>query len=72
MARPQTPFIFWPFVALWSLVAAILGLVGRTVGVILALVLMIVGFLLTLTIILAPAGIPLIILGFLLLLRSLF
>ena len=66
------PWIFWPFVALWDLLAFILRTTGRIVGAILGLILMIAGGALTATIIGAPVGIPLAVFGFLLLLRSLF
>jgi hypothetical protein len=57
-------------VALWDLLAFILNLTGRLVAAVLGLVLMTVGIVLTVTLIAAPVGIPLIILGFLLMLRS--
>jgi hypothetical protein len=62
----KTPWFLWPFVALWDLLAFILGLTGRLVAAVL------VGIVLTVTLIAAPVGIPLIILGFLLMLRSIF
>lgn len=68
----RTPWIFWPFVALWDLIAWILKLTGRLVAAILGLVLMIAGVLLTVTVIGAIVGIPLIIFGFLLMIRSIF
>lgn len=67
-----TPWFLWPFVALWRLLAGILTLTGRLVGVILGLVLVIAGFAISLTIIGAIVGIPLIILGLLLIVRGLF
>lgn len=66
------PWIFWPFVALWDLLAFILRTTGRIIGAIIGLVLMIAGVALTVTIFGAPIGIPLAIFGFLLVLRSLF
>ena len=66
------PWIFWPFVALWNLLAFILKTTGRIVGAIIGLLLMVVGVVLTVTILGAPIGIPLAIFGFLLVLRSLF
>ncbi len=71
-ARASAPWIFWPIAALWDLLAFILGLTGRLVGVVLGLTLLCVGFLLSITVILLPIGVPLIIVGFLLLLRSVF
>lgn len=71
-ARESAPWIFWPFAALWDLLAFILRLTGRIVGVILGLVLLVLGIALALTVVGVPVGVPLAILGFLLLLRSLF
>jgi len=68
----KTAWFLWPFVALWDLLAFILSLTGRLVAAVLGLVLMIVGIVLTVTLIAAPVGIPLIILRFLLMLRSIF
>lgn len=67
-----TPWIFWPFVALWRLVATIIEIAGRLVGIILGVVLMIVGALLTATVIGAIVGIPLAVFGLLLVMRGLF
>jgi len=71
-ARESAPWIFWPVAALWDLLAFVLRLTGRVLGVILGFVLMAVGILLTFTVVGAPLGIPLAILGFLVLLRSVF
>jgi hypothetical protein len=68
----STPWLFWPFVALWKLVAAILSLTGRLIGVVLGTALLIAGVVLTLTIIGAVIGVPLVVLGFLLIVRGLF
>ena len=68
----RTPWILWPFVALWRLVAMIVEFTGRIVAVVLGAVLMIVGIIVSLTIIGAVVGIPLAILGLLLVLRGLF
>ncbi|HQE91347.1 MAG TPA: hypothetical protein PLH19_06825 [Anaerolineae bacterium] len=70
--KKRTPWFLWPFVALWDLISWILQLTGRLVAIILGLVFMIIGVLLTVTLIGAIVGIPLIIFGFLLLIRSLF
>ena len=72
MKPKQIPWILWPFVALWRLVAAIVGLTGRLVAVVLGLALMIVGAILSVTIIGAIAGVPLLIVGFLLVLKGIF
>jgi len=70
--KKGTPWFLWPFKALWDLLAWILGLTGRLVAGVLGLVLMIVGAVLSITLVAAPLGIPLAILGFLLLVRSIF
>ena len=70
--RKKTPWLLWPFVALWNLVAWILQFTGRLVAAILGLVFMIIGAILTVTIVGSVIGIPMIIFGFLLLLRSIF
>jgi hypothetical protein len=70
--KQRTSWLLWPFVALWKLLAGIIGLTGRLVAAILGLVLMIVGLIATLTVVGAIIGIPLLIFGFLLILRGLF
>jgi len=71
-AEHGTPWILWPFVALWRLIALIVEFTGRIVAVVLGAVLMIVGIIVSLTVIGAIVGIPLAILGLLLVLRGLF
>ena len=68
----RTPWFLWPFVAIWDLITWILQLTGRLVAAILGLVFMIVGAILTVTVIGAVVGIPLIIFGFALMVRSIF
>ena len=68
----KVPWLLWPFYAIWRLVAFILEVTGRIIGVILGLVLLILGLLVSLTVIGAVVGVPLIILGMLLILRGLF
>jgi hypothetical protein len=70
MARRDTPAILWPFALLWDLLAQVIGLTGRFVAVVLGMVLMIVGGLLCLTVIGAIVGIPLMIVGFGLIVRG--
>ena len=72
MQENRTPWILWPFMALWRLLALILRLTGRLVAGILGLGFMLAGVVLMITIIGAPAGMALIIAGLLLLVRSLF
>lgn len=68
----NTPWIFWPFVALWRLVTWILELTGRLVAVILGFVFMAVGAILSITVVGAILGIPLFLFGVLLVFRGLF
>ena len=71
-ATRRTPWIFWPFVALWDLIAWIVRLVGRLLAVVLGSILMILGLLLSITVIGAFLGVPMAALGFLLVMRGLF
>jgi hypothetical protein len=66
------PWIFWPFVALWDLLAFILKATGRLLAVLLGLLLMVIGIALSATVIGLPIGLPLAIFGFLLLIRGFF
>ncbi|MBN2084399.1 MAG: hypothetical protein JW748_04180 [Anaerolineales bacterium] len=65
-------WILWPFIALWKLLAGIIGLTGRLVAVILGAVLILVGGIVSLTVVGAVIGIPLAVLGLLIILRGLF
>jgi hypothetical protein len=71
-AKHRVPWLLWPFVALWRLLALILGLTGRLIAVVLGVVVMILGLLATVTIVGAPVGVPLMIFGFLLVIRGIF
>lgn len=68
----RVPWYLWPFWALWRLVTWIVLLAGRLIAVVLGAVLMLAGFLISLTVIGAIVGVPLGILGFLIVLRGLF
>ncbi len=70
--RSGTPFLFAPLYWVWDLVSWILGLTGRLIAVLLGFVLLVVGLLLTVTVIGAIIGIPMLIVGFALVLRGLF
>lgn len=70
--RRKVAWFLWPFVALWDLLAFILGLTGRLVLGVVGLALMIVGLILTITLVAAPVGIPFLIIGLLMIFRSLF
>lgn len=62
----------WPFTALWKLLAIIVEMTGRFVAMVLGFVLILAGGLVSLTIVGAIVGIPLAIIGLLLLLRGIF
>lgn len=64
--------LLWPFRALWALLTTLIQLVGRIVALALGLVLMIVGAILTVTVVGAVVGLPVAIVGLLLVMRSLF
>jgi hypothetical protein len=70
--RRHVVWFLWPFVALWDLLAFILGLTGRLVLGVIGLALMIVGLVLTVTLIAAPIGIPILVIGLLMVFRSIF
>ncbi|MGB8644566.1 MAG: hypothetical protein WCF84_04965 [Anaerolineae bacterium] len=72
MARTHVPVLLFPFWALWHFVTGILTVTGRLLAIVLGLVVMIVGLVLSFTLIGAIVGIPLAILGFMLVLRGLF
>lgn len=71
-SNQKTPWLLWPFKALLDLVEGIIKLTGRLVAAVIGLALMIVGVVLTALVITAPLGIPLIVFGFLLVVRGIF
>ena len=68
----MTAPVMQPFNALWKLITGILGLTGRLVAGIIGTVFIILGAVLCITVIGAIAGVPLIIIGVLLIIRCLF
>jgi hypothetical protein len=72
--RPKqgVPWYLWPFRALWRLLTFVLEAVGRVVCGVLGVALMVAGLVLSLTILGAPIGVLLSVIGFLLLMRALF
>jgi hypothetical protein len=70
--RSTNLWFLWPFAALWRLLALVLIITGRILGIILALGLMILGIALIVTVAGMPIGIPFAILGLLLMIRSIF
>lgn len=68
----DVPWFLWPFKALWDFLALIIKLTGRLMAAIIGLAIMIVGFVLTITVIASPIVIPLMVFGFLLIIRGFF
>ena len=70
--KQQIPWYLWPFTTIWKLLAVIVELTGRFVAMVLGIVLILVGVLVSLTIVGAIVGVPLAIIGLLLLFRGVF
>jgi hypothetical protein len=62
----------WPLVALWKLLATIVELTGRFVAMVIGLLLILAGALVSLTIVGAIVGIPLMIVGGMLVIKGIF
>jgi hypothetical protein len=71
-SNKDIPHLLWPFYAVWRLLTLILAVTGRIICAFLGLALMAAGVAITLSVVAAPIGIPLIVFGFLLLIRALF
>jgi hypothetical protein len=65
-------WFLWPFAAVWKFLAFVLALTGRVLLAVLGLGLMAVGVVLTITVAGAPIGVPIAVLGLLLMIRSIF
>lgn len=70
--KHHIPWYLWPFAAIWKLLAVIVELTGRFVAMVLGIVLILVGVIVSLTIVGAIIGVPLVIIGLLLLFRGMF
>ncbi len=64
--------LLWPFQLIWGLISFLFGLMGAVISIVAAIVTIILGVILTITLIGSFMGIPLIILGALLLLKTFF
>jgi hypothetical protein len=62
----------FPLVLVWRLLEALIGVTGRVLLVVVGLSLLVVGGLLTVTVVGAILGVPLALLGVLLLIRAIF
>lgn len=69
--RSVSPLL-WPFYALWRLVTFVLSATGRLLCGVLGVALTLAGAILVLTVVGFPLGVPLVMLGVLLLVRALF
>ncbi len=70
--KNHIPWYLWPFAALWKLLAVIVEMTGRFVAMVLGIVFIVVGIIVSLTIVGAIVGVPLALIGLLLLLRGIF
>ena len=70
--QKHIPWYLWPFAALWKLLAVIVEMTGRFLAMVLGIVFIVVGIIISLTIVGAIVGIPLAVIGLLLLLRGMF
>jgi len=70
--KMKYPLLLWPFVAVWNLLALAFSITGRLLMTIVGLALMVIGITLLVTAMSVPIGIPLSILGLILMLRGIF
>jgi len=64
--------LLFPFTVMWKLVGFTIKMTGRLAAIILGLILMIVGVVLSFTVVGAVIGIPLVLLGFTMMIRGFF
>ncbi len=72
VAERSSPWIFWPFVVVWRLLTLIVRITGRIICAVLGLAFMAIGVTIALSIVGAPLGVPVAVLGMLLLVRAMF
>jgi hypothetical protein len=68
----SVPLLLWPFYAIWRFATFVLKLVGRLLCAVMGIAMMFAGVAVTMSIVAAPIGVPIVALGFLLLIRALF
>ncbi len=71
-AERSIPWIFWPFGVVWRLLTWIVRITGRIICAVFGLAFMAFGVTIALSIVGAPLGVPVAVLGMLLLVRALF
>lgn len=64
--------LFWPFKMLWSFVGVVFLAIGKLMSLLLGLLITVIGAVLCATLVGAIVGIPLVILGVTMMIRSLF
>ncbi|MBQ7114259.1 MAG: hypothetical protein IJO10_08480 [Clostridia bacterium] len=64
--------LFWPFKMLWSFVGVVFLAIGKLMSLLLGLLITVIGAVLCATLVGAIVGIPLVILGVTMMVRSLF
>jgi hypothetical protein len=72
VVKQRRPVWTWPIIGLWRLVTFVANLTGILLALFLGLVLMVVGSVFCATIFGAVVGIPLFVVGFLLVIRALY
>ncbi len=72
VAEREFHWILWPFVAIWRMLTWVLRVTGRIVCAVLGIAFMAIGVAISLSIVAAPLGIPVAVLGMLLMIRALF
>ena len=70
--KSHIPWFLCPFAAVWKLLAVIVEMTGRFVAMVIGVVFITVGIIVTLTIVGPIVGVPLAIVGLLLLLKGIF
>ncbi len=65
-------WLLWPIWALWQFVATIIEMTGRFIAILLGLIFLVVGGLLCLTVVGAIVGVPLMVVGAMLVVRGIF
>ncbi|UCE01244.1 MAG: hypothetical protein JSV42_14730 [Chloroflexota bacterium] len=66
------PWYLWPFWMIWRFISWIVRLTGRLIATIIGFAMILLGAILCITVVLLPLGVPIIVFGFLLVMRGLF
>ncbi|HTR82666.1 MAG TPA: hypothetical protein VMM58_13635 [Bacteroidota bacterium] len=71
-SNKKTSILLLPFTIVWAIFSFVMKLTGRVLAALIGLVCIAIGIFLSVTLVAAPVGIPLVIFGILLLIRSIF